>query len=184
MKTITAHNGHVAGHIDSRTFRVVLLREFTKIPACGEIQYSSFIPQKFPKRLRRLWMIAQLRFVQEAACETRNIPQPGIHLPLSSVPHQASHRVRELEISLTTAAYRPRRVVSRISLISTQKERNRHPQFCHSFPQWINIGTCAPTHFQVRYFDRLQGRSSVVEQWPFKPKVVGSIPTAPTSPSP
>ena len=26
-----------------------------------------------------------------------------------------------------------------------------------------------------------QGRSSVVEQWPFKPKVVGSIPTAPTN---
>jgi hypothetical protein len=26
-----------------------------------------------------------------------------------------------------------------------------------------------------------QGRSSVVEQRPFKPKVVGSIPTAPTS---
>jgi hypothetical protein len=26
----------------------------------------------------------------------------------------------------------------------------------------------------------LQGRSSVVEQRPFKPKVVGSIPTAPT----
>ena len=27
-----------------------------------------------------------------------------------------------------------------------------------------------------------QGRSSVVEQRPFKPKVVGSIPTAPTKP--
>ena len=27
----------------------------------------------------------------------------------------------------------------------------------------------------------LQGRSSVVEQRPFKPKVVGSIPTAPTN---
>ena len=28
---------------------------------------------------------------------------------------------------------------------------------------------------------RCEGRSSVVEQWPFKPKVVGSIPTAPTN---
>jgi hypothetical protein len=28
----------------------------------------------------------------------------------------------------------------------------------------------------------MQGRSSVVEQRPFKPKVVGSIPTAPTNP--
>jgi hypothetical protein len=27
----------------------------------------------------------------------------------------------------------------------------------------------------------MQGRSSVVEQRPFKPKVVGSIPTAPTN---
>jgi hypothetical protein len=30
---------------------------------------------------------------------------------------------------------------------------------------------------------RQQGRSSVVEQRPFKPKVVGSIPTAPTMPN-
>jgi hypothetical protein len=34
--------------------------------------------------------------------------------------------------------------------------------------------------FQVRWIAELQGRSSVVEQRPFKPKVVGSIPTAPT----
>jgi hypothetical protein len=40
---------------------------------------------------------------------------------------------------------------------------------------------CRARVFQVRCIARLQGRSSVVEQRPFKPKVVGSIPTAPTN---
>ena len=40
---------------------------------------------------------------------------------------------------------------------------------------------CEPSCFHVRYSDAIQGRSSVVEQRPFKPKVVGSIPTAPTN---
>jgi hypothetical protein len=35
--------------------------------------------------------------------------------------------------------------------------------------------------FRVLWFTPFQGRSSVVEQRPFKPLVVGSIPTAPTS---
>ncbi len=39
---------------------------------------------------------------------------------------------------------------------------------------------CALNSFNVRCCSS-QGRSSVVEQRPFKPKVVGSIPTAPTN---
>ena len=35
--------------------------------------------------------------------------------------------------------------------------------------------------FSCKMFGPFQGRSSVVEQRPFKPKVVGSIPTAPTN---
>jgi len=46
------------------------------------------------------------------------------------------------------------------------------------------IARVRPVFFQVRCIAQLQGRSSVVEQRPFKPKVVGSIPTAPTNKSP
>lgn len=35
--------------------------------------------------------------------------------------------------------------------------------------------------FPCKMLTPIQGRSSVVEQRPFKPKVVGSIPTAPTN---
>ena len=40
---------------------------------------------------------------------------------------------------------------------------------------WPGEGSCYNEEFTP------QGRSSVVEQRPFKPKVVGSIPTAPTN---
>ena len=46
-------------------------------------------------------------------------------------------------------------------------------RFCFEQP-------CLLNQFRVRCCGRFQGRSSVVEQRPFKPKVVGSIPTAPT----
>ena len=39
---------------------------------------------------------------------------------------------------------------------------------------------CGPVFSCKMLWTHLQGRSSVVEQRPFKPKVVGSIPTAPT----
>ena len=43
-----------------------------------------------------------------------------------------------------------------------------------------STGRCEGGRIHVIWWDSKQGRSSVVEQWPFKPKVVGSIPTAPT----
>src|SRR5580692_1527031 len=43
------------------------------------------------------------------------------------------------------------------------------------------ISSCAVHHFHVICFESQKGRSSVVEQRPFKPLVVVSIPTAPTN---
>src|ERR1700733_11402085 len=43
------------------------------------------------------------------------------------------------------------------------------------------ISSCAVHHFPVICFESQKGRSSVAEQRPFKPLVVGSTPTAPTS---
>ena len=43
------------------------------------------------------------------------------------------------------------------------------------------IGPCAAHHFHVICFESQKGRSSVAEQRPFKPLVVGSTPTAPTN---
>ena len=42
------------------------------------------------------------------------------------------------------------------------------------------IRSCAVHHFHVICFESQKGRSSVAEQRPFKPLVVGSTPTAPT----
>ncbi|MCU1240075.1 MAG: hypothetical protein JWO71_801 [Candidatus Acidoferrum typicum] len=47
-------------------------------------------------------------------------------------------------------------------------------------PRFTCGAMCALNSFNVRCCSH-QGRSSVVEQRPFKPKVVGSIPTAPTN---
>ena len=87
--------------------------------------------------------------------------------------------------------------LSRGSLVLNQAIRSewlpdrRSAPFCHdlmedepaldgvnllrSWRAWCGEHSCYNTKFTS------QGRSSVVEQLPFKPKVVGSIPTAPTN---
>ena len=67
--------------------------------------------------------------------------------------------------------------------VSPLDERHACPLRRNSCIHWFLRGAlprmCA-NFFSCKMFRPFQGRSSVVEQRPFKPKVVGSIPTAPT----
>jgi hypothetical protein len=64
--------------------------------------------------------------------------------------------------------------------LTAYKLRSRAPSqaFATSYVQ--RLPRMCANFFSCKMFRPFQGRSSVVEQRPFKPKVVGSIPTAPT----
>src|SRR6266852_206155 len=69
------------------------------------------------------------------------------------------------------------------SLCSAWFPACRRQSLLPPIPRWLTKSSdpCPQVVFRVRCQKTPQGRSSAVEQRPFKPLVVGSIPTAPTS---